>query len=71
MKRKRTPCGVPKNKNEKIKYRFYEPFSFVSFSAFSWCKGSVFFVGFGVFMVHFGEIVVWFGGLRELFRVRG
>ena len=32
----------PQNKNEKIKYRFVKPFSFVSFSAFAWCKGSVF-----------------------------
>lgn len=37
----------PQNKNEKIKYRFVKPFSFVSFSAFAWCKGSVFFVCFG------------------------
>ena len=28
-----------------------KPFSFVSFSAFAWCKGSVFFVGFGGFQV--------------------
>lgn len=44
----------PQNKNEKIKYRFYEPFSFVSFSAFAWCKGSVFFVCFGKNGVFFG-----------------
>ena len=50
VKRKRTSHDVPKNKNEKIKYRFYEPFSFVSFSAFAWCKGSVFFVCSGVFV---------------------
>ena len=47
VKRKRTSHDVPKNKNEKIKYRFYEPFSFVSFSVFAWCKGSVFFCLFG------------------------
>lgn len=61
----------PQNKNEKIKYRFVKPFSFVSFSAFAWCKGSVFllisaktvfFFGFSigvfsVFSVHCGVFV--------------
>ena len=54
VKRKRTSHDVPKNKNEKIKYRFYEPFSFVSFSVFAWCKGSVFFVCSGEKLVFFG-----------------
>ena len=68
VKRKRTPCGVPKNKNEKIKYRFYEPFSFVSFSAFAWCKGSVFFVCFGEKLVFFAVFNRCFPCLRGGFR---
>ena len=61
-KRKRTSHDVPKNKNEKIKYRFYEPFSFVSFSAFAWCKGSVFFVCSG-------EKLFFFWGFQSGFSV--
>ena len=68
VKRKRTSHDVPKNKNEKIKYRFYEPFSFVSFSAFSWCKGSVFFVCSGEKLVFFGAFNRCFPCLRGGFR---
>ena len=68
VKRKRTPCGVPKNKNEKIKYRFYEPFSFVSFSACAWCKGSVFFVCSGEKLVFFAVFNRCFPCLRGGFR---
>ena len=68
VKRKRTSHDVPKNKNEKIKYRFYEPFSFVSFSAFAWCKGSVFFVCSGEKLVFFGTFNRCFPCLRGGFR---